>query len=83
MLQVSVAAFFIKWQDVQVQTQIYVSEGCYCSFAGIPSGADASSRGLELQSRPLAALQVDSVPATPAHASIPAAMLSGYGAVLT
>lgn len=49
-LQLSLAAFFIKWNGVQVQTSVYVNEGgTVHSYAGISNNANASSRGLELQ----------------------------------
>ena len=60
-LQMSLAAFFIKWSDVQVQTSVYVNEGgTVHSFSGISNNANASSRGLEfqLQAKPIRALDV-------------------------
>lgn len=60
-LQLSLAAFLIKWKDVQVRTSVFVNEnGNVHSYSGISNGADASSRGIEfqLQARPVQALDL-------------------------
>ncbi len=60
-LQMSLAAFFIKWNDVQVQTSVYVNEdGSVHSYAGISNNANASSRGMEfqMQAKPIQPLEL-------------------------
>jgi iron complex outermembrane recepter protein len=84
-LQMSLAAFFIKWNDVQVQTSVYVNEnGSVHSYAGISNNANASSRGLEfqMQARPIEPLQLGlSAGYTDAHFDTFAGAVTDYGTV--
>ncbi len=82
-VQVSLAAFLIKWKDVQVRTSVFVNEnGNVRSYSGISNNADASSRGLEfqLQARPTQQLDLGlSAGYTDAHFDAFPGAVTNYG----
>jgi iron complex outermembrane receptor protein len=84
-LQVSASAFFIKWNNVQVQTSVYVNEdGSVHSYSGISNNANASSRGMEfqLQARPIQPFQLGvNLGYTDAHFDTFAGAVTDYGTV--
>lgn len=82
-LQMSIAAFLIRWNDVQVQSSVYVNEGgTVHSYSGISNNADASSRGVEfqLQAKPIQPLELGfSAGYTDAHFDSFANAVTDYG----
>lgn len=61
-LQASATAFYIDWNDIQVQSSIFITrpDGSIASVSAVSNGAHATSKGVELEliARPVSQLEL-------------------------